>query len=75
MLKNMNKTKKSNLITYAMVIVAYLCEADFEQYRKYFQSDDRTSCSALYLYYPGSFSEPVVGILGDLALAMQDLCV
>ncbi len=48
---------------------AFCDRTDFPQHRKYFQTSYRTSCSALYLYYPASVSlNLVVGYSGELSL-------
>ena len=58
MLKNMNKTKKSNLITYAIVIVAFVVMQTLSSTGSISSLLTGTSCSALYIYYSGGFSEP-----------------
>lgn len=75
MLKNMNKTKKSNLITYAIVIVAFVVMQTLSS---------TGSISSLltgllvplctYIILAVSLNL-VVGILGELSLDMPDLCV
>lgn len=75
MLKNMNKTKRSNLITYAIVIVAFVV-------MQILSSTGSISSLLTGLLVPlctyiilAVSLNLVVGILGELSLAMQDLCV
>ena len=57
MLKNMNKTKKSNLITYAIVIVAFVVMQTLSSTGS-ISSLLTGLLVPLCTYYPGGFSEP-----------------
>ena len=56
--KKLNKTTKSNLITYGMVLAAYLIVQGMIAGESAFQPDAGSSGASLCIYYPGSFPEP-----------------
>ncbi len=54
-LKTMNKTTRSNMITYAMVIIAFRAGANSYWQRQHFQPLNRTVGANLRLYCDGHF--------------------
>ena len=68
MLKNMNKTKRSNLITYAIVIVAFVV-------MQILSSTGSISSLLTGLLVPLCTYIILAVFSENLALAMQDLCV
>ena len=56
--KKLNKTTKSNLITYGMVLAAYLIVQGMIAGNLLSNLMQGSSGASLCIYYPGSFPEP-----------------
>lgn len=68
MKKKLNKTTKSNLITYAMVVIVYIIVQLLVSGGARFQSDERPACAIMCLIPLAVSLNLTVGILGELSL-------
>lgn len=55
--KKMSRTSKDNLLTYALVIVAFFCGTGLDFYEDYFTLFDWHDGAYLHLYYYGGFAQ------------------
>ena len=66
--KQSKTTSSNNMITYAIVVVAYIVCTDFNGHRTYVQSSERTFGSLCVYVIMAVSLNLTVGILGELSL-------